>query len=138
MRNIHSKTDLSGRLGLLWFWSDQYGLTQQIAGLSDEGSIVPQRDLGDGAMTLFHLATSGNLAAASGIGIGGTIAPDIRLAEMLTGRSARPPQALEQSSDQTEVPAASIPSQHPPKGRWRFNNNVREVVPASGFEPETP
>lgn len=73
-----------------WFWSDQYELTLQIAGLSDEGTTVVQRDLGDGAMILFHLAANGRLVAASGIGIGGAVARDIRLAEMLIARAAQP------------------------------------------------
>jgi len=73
-----------------WFWSDQYELTLQIAGLSDEGSNVVRRDLGAGATILFHLAADGRLVAASGIGIGGAVAQDIRLAEMLIARRASP------------------------------------------------
>jgi len=73
-----------------WFWSDQYGLTLQIAGLSDEGSKVVRRDLGDGAFILFHLAEDGRLVAASGIGPGNAVARDIRLAEMLIGKRAKP------------------------------------------------
>ncbi|TIQ52586.1 MAG: ferredoxin reductase, partial [Mesorhizobium sp.] len=46
-----------------WFWSDQYGLTLQISGLSDEGSKVVRRDLDDGALILFHLAQDGRLVA---------------------------------------------------------------------------
>ncbi len=78
-----------------WFWSDQYGLTLQIAGLSDEGSKVVRRDLGDGAFILFHLADDGRLVAASGIGAANAVAREIRLAEMLIGKRARPaPEAL--------------------------------------------
>lgn len=73
-----------------WFWSDQYELTLQIAGLSDEGATVVRRDLGDGATILFHIAGDGRLVAASGIGVGNAVAKDIRLAEMLIGRGARP------------------------------------------------
>jgi 3-phenylpropionate/trans-cinnamate dioxygenase ferredoxin reductase subunit len=73
-----------------WFWSDQYGLTLQIAGLSDEGSKVVRRDLDDGAFILFHLKEDGRLVAASGIGPGNAVARDIRLAEMLIAKSARP------------------------------------------------
>ena len=73
-----------------WFWSDQYELTLQIAGLSDEGSNVVRRDLGAGATILFHLAADGRLVAASGIGIGGAVAQDIRLAEMLIARRTSP------------------------------------------------
>jgi 3-phenylpropionate/trans-cinnamate dioxygenase ferredoxin reductase subunit len=78
-----------------WVWSDQYGLTLQIAGLSDEGSKVVRRDLDDGAFILFHLAEDGRLVAASGIGPGNSVARDIRLAEMLIAKKAKPaPEAL--------------------------------------------
>ncbi|MBZ9738166.1 MULTISPECIES: NAD(P)/FAD-dependent oxidoreductase [unclassified Mesorhizobium] len=78
-----------------WFWSDQYGLSLQIAGLSDEGRTVVRRDLGDGAFILFHLAEDGRLVAASGIGPDNAVARDIRLAEMLIGKRAKPaPEAL--------------------------------------------
>lgn len=78
-----------------WFWSDQYGLTLQIAGLSDEGKSIVRRDLDDGAFILFHLAEDGRLVAASGIGPGNAVARDIRLAEMLIAKRAKPaPEAL--------------------------------------------
>ncbi|TIR21009.1 MAG: ferredoxin reductase, partial [Mesorhizobium sp.] len=78
-----------------WFWSDQYGLTLQISGLADEGSKVVRRDLDDGAFILFHLAQDGRLVAASGIGPGNAVARDIRLAEMLIARRAKPaPESL--------------------------------------------
>ena len=73
-----------------WFWSDQYELTLQIAGLSDEGATTVRRELGDGASLLFHIAADGRLVAASGIGVGNVVARDIRLAEMLIARGARP------------------------------------------------
>lgn len=78
-----------------WFWSDQYGLTLQIAGLSDEGRSTVRRNLDDGAFILFHLAEDGRLVAASGIGPGNAVARDIRLAEMLIAKRAAPaPEAL--------------------------------------------
>ncbi|TPI43362.1 ferredoxin reductase [Mesorhizobium sp. B3-1-6] len=78
-----------------WFWSDQYVLTLQIAGLSDEGKSIVRRDLDDGAFILFHLAQDGRLVAASGIGPGNSVARDIRLAEMLIAKRASPaPEAL--------------------------------------------
>jgi 3-phenylpropionate/trans-cinnamate dioxygenase ferredoxin reductase subunit len=73
-----------------WFWSDQYDLGLQVAGLADEGNQAIRRDLGDGAFILFHLASDGRLVAASGIGPGNAVAKDIRLAEMLIARGARP------------------------------------------------
>lgn len=77
-----------------WFWSDQYDETLQVAGLTDEGTAVVERDLG-GARLFFHLDRAGRLVAASGIGPNALIARDIRLAEMLIARRAAPdPAAL--------------------------------------------
>jgi 3-phenylpropionate/trans-cinnamate dioxygenase ferredoxin reductase component len=80
-----------------WFWSDQYDLTLQIAGLPDEGKQTIRRDLSESAFILFHLANDGRLVAASGIAHGNAVAKDIRLAEMLIARGAKPdPAALAQ------------------------------------------
>jgi len=76
-----------------WFWTDQYDLVFQIAGLPDAGSETVRRDLGDGAFILFHLEPTGRLMAASGIGKGNVVARDIRLAEMLIGKRAVPDRA---------------------------------------------
>ncbi|MDQ2632916.1 MAG: FAD-dependent oxidoreductase [Pseudomonadota bacterium] len=78
-----------------WFWSDQHDLTLQIAGLAEGADRHVRRELGDGAFILFHLAPDGRLLAASGIGKGNAVARDIRLAEMLVAKGARPdPTAL--------------------------------------------
>ncbi|HEX8044473.1 NAD(P)/FAD-dependent oxidoreductase [Rhizobium sp.] len=78
-----------------WFWSDQYDLTLQIAGLADGATTMLRRDLSDGAFILFHLDDTGRLLAASGIGHGNAVARDIRLAEMLIAARAHPdPEAL--------------------------------------------
>ncbi|WP_442583677.1 NAD(P)/FAD-dependent oxidoreductase [Mesorhizobium sp. ASY16-5R] len=74
-----------------WFWSDQYDLGLQIAGLPDEGVETVRREMGEGALILFHLAADGRLVAASGIGQGNSVARDIRLAEMLIAKRAYPP-----------------------------------------------
>ena len=73
-----------------WFWSDQHDLTLQIAGLAEGAEKHIRRDLGGGAFILFHLAADGRLLAASGIGQGNAVARDIRLAEMLIAKGARP------------------------------------------------
>ncbi|NRP21054.1 Anthranilate 1,2-dioxygenase system ferredoxin--NAD(+) reductase component [Ensifer adhaerens] len=87
-----------------WFWSDQYDLTLQIAGLAEGAVTVVRRDLGDGAFILFHLDASGRLISASGIGKGNAVARDIRLAEMLIAAGKRPsPQAL--GSTETKLKA---------------------------------
>lgn len=98
-RNAHDQGALAARnmLGdseshsaVPWFWSDQYDLTLQIAGLSDEAATAVRRDLGDGAFILFHLAADGRLLAASGVGPGNAVARDIRLAEMMIAKGVRP------------------------------------------------
>ncbi|WP_313293242.1 oxidoreductase C-terminal domain-containing protein, partial [Rhizobium rhizoryzae] len=78
-----------------WFWSDQYDLTLQVAGLADGAVAIVARPMSDDAEILFHLAGDGRLLAASGLGCGGAVARDIRLAEMLIARRAHPdPAAL--------------------------------------------
>ncbi|WP_244484684.1 MULTISPECIES: FAD-dependent oxidoreductase [Rhizobium] len=78
-----------------WFWSDQYDLTLQVAGLADGAITTVARPMSDDAEILFHLAGDGRLLAASGLGRGGAVARDIRLAEMLIARRAHPdPAAL--------------------------------------------
>lgn len=73
-----------------WFWSDQYDATLQIAGLPDEGTQTVRRDIGEDCHMLFHLAPDNRLVAASAFGPNGRIAKDVRIAEMLIGRLARP------------------------------------------------
>lgn len=73
-----------------WFWSDQYELTLQIAGLPDAGVHTVARPLGDGVQLNFHLAADGRLVAASSIGPNAKIAKEIRVAEMLIARRAQP------------------------------------------------
>lgn len=79
-----------GHAAVPWFWSDQYGMSLHIAGLVDEGRATVRRVLGEGAIILFHLAGDGRLVAASGIGPGNAVAKDVRLAEIMIGRGARP------------------------------------------------
>ncbi|MBB5223270.1 3-phenylpropionate/trans-cinnamate dioxygenase ferredoxin reductase subunit [Amaricoccus macauensis] len=77
-----------------WFWSDQYDLTLQIAGLAEGSITTVRRPVGEG-FVLFHLGPEGRLLAASGVGPGNAVAKDIRLAEMLIARGAHPdPEAL--------------------------------------------
>ncbi|WP_337184772.1 FAD-dependent oxidoreductase [Shinella sp.] len=73
-----------------WFWSDQYDMTLQIAGLADGAVTTVRREMGEGAFILFHLDSEGRLIAASGIGPGNAVARDIRLAEMLIAARIHP------------------------------------------------
>jgi len=78
-----------------WFWSDQYDLTLQIAGLAEGAVTTVRREVGEGAFILFHLDADGRLIAASGIGPGNAVARDIRLAEMMIAAGRHPdPKAL--------------------------------------------
>jgi 3-phenylpropionate/trans-cinnamate dioxygenase ferredoxin reductase subunit len=74
-----------------WFWSDQYDMTLYVAGLPTERCTTIRRDLPDGTFLLFHLADDGRLLAASGLGAGSAAAKDIRWAEMLIAKRAKPP-----------------------------------------------
>ena len=73
-----------------WFWSDQYDLHLQIAGLAEGASRAVTRDLGEDARMMFHLSEDGRLLSAAGVGPIGKIAKDIRLAEMMIARRAAP------------------------------------------------
>ena len=70
-----------------WFWSDQYELSIQIAGLPQFGSEQVARETAD-ALLLFHLRSDGTLAAASGVGTG-AVGRDVRVAQLLIERGAR-------------------------------------------------
>jgi len=75
-----------------WFWSDQYDLTLQVAGLAEGAVTSVRREVGEGAFIIFQIGADGRLLSASGIGPGNGIARDIRLAEMLiaSGKTVDP------------------------------------------------
>lgn len=75
-----------------WFWSDQYDLTLQVAGLAEGAVTSVRREIGEGAFIIFQIGADGRLLSASGIGPGNGIARDIRLAEMLiaSGKTVDP------------------------------------------------
>ncbi|MGU7772748.1 NAD(P)/FAD-dependent oxidoreductase [Burkholderia sp. MR1-5-21] len=87
-----------------WFWSDQYDLGLQVAGMPDPARPSVARRLSNDADVLFQLADDGRLVAASGLGTGNGVAREIRLAEMLIARGARP------SPDALQDPAVSLKS----------------------------
>lgn len=76
-----------------WFWSDQYDLTLQVAGLADGAERMVRRKTEGGDSLYFHLAADGSLAAVSGIG-SASLSKEIRVAEMLIGRQTKPDPAL--------------------------------------------
>ena len=73
-----------------WFWTDQYELNLQIAGLPHLGVCIVKRVPKENALILCHVGAEGRLMGASGIGQGNSIARDIRLLEMLIGKRASP------------------------------------------------
>jgi 3-phenylpropionate/trans-cinnamate dioxygenase ferredoxin reductase component len=78
-----------------WFWSDQYEVCLQVAGLPEAGAQTLERPIGTGARLLFHLDGGGRLVAASGVGPAGSMAKKIKVAQMLIARRAVPdPHAL--------------------------------------------
>ena len=87
-----------------WFWSDQYDLSLQIAGLGDMGPHTVVRQPAPEALLLFHLADDGTLMGASGIGPGNSIARDVKLAEMMIAKGMKPaPEALADSALQLKT-----------------------------------
>ncbi|WP_138466059.1 NAD(P)/FAD-dependent oxidoreductase [Poseidonocella sp. HB161398] len=79
---------------LPYFWSDQYDLCLQVAGLPDPAAPSVARTLPGGRL-LFQTAPDGRLASVSGLGTGTALSKDIKLAERLILRGARPaPEAL--------------------------------------------
>ncbi|WP_342729306.1 FAD-dependent oxidoreductase [Bradyrhizobium sp. B097] len=73
-----------------WFWSDQYDETLQIAGLCREEHVAVVRNLGAKGQLLFYLAPDGRLVGACGFGSLGTIAKEIRFAEIMIGKRLAP------------------------------------------------
>jgi len=71
-----------------WFWSDQYDLSLQVAGLFDSAGPSVRRRISDDAFILFQAGEDGRLKAVAGIGPGNAIAKDIKLAERLIDRGA--------------------------------------------------
>jgi 3-phenylpropionate/trans-cinnamate dioxygenase ferredoxin reductase subunit len=77
-----------------WFWSDQYDLSLQIAGMPDMGTQTVTRTPAPDALILFHLTDAGTLIGASGIGPGNSIGRDIKLAEMMIAKGMSPSPAI--------------------------------------------
>lgn len=73
-----------------WFWSDQYDLSLQIAGSADLGPNTITRVPAESALVLFHIADDGTIKGVSGIGLGNSIGRDVKIAEMLIAKNARP------------------------------------------------
>lgn len=73
-----------------WFWSDQYDLGLQIAGIPNEEDLAATRNLENESSITFYTSKSGTITAAVGLGIGNSVAKDIRLAEMMIAKNITP------------------------------------------------
>jgi 3-phenylpropionate/trans-cinnamate dioxygenase ferredoxin reductase component len=73
-----------------WFWSDQYDLCLQVTGMSDLATSSIVRNRPDGGQVEFGIAADGRIVSAAGVGVGTSIAADIRVAEILISRRAHP------------------------------------------------
>jgi 3-phenylpropionate/trans-cinnamate dioxygenase ferredoxin reductase component len=73
-----------------YFWSEQYELGLQIAGLHAAASYEVVRARDDGTEIRFGMDTSGRVVSASAVAEGTSVARDIRVAEMLIARRATP------------------------------------------------
>ena len=74
---------------LPWFWSDQYDLTLQVAGLFDPRLPIHGRATGPNGRLVFQCDASGELAAVAGIGVANDLAKDLRILEKLIERRAK-------------------------------------------------
>lgn len=73
-----------------WFWSEQYDLCLQVAGISAGNETVIERRVEGVALLLFLLGLDGRVVAAAGVGPLGKVAKDIRLAQMMIAEGMRP------------------------------------------------
>jgi 3-phenylpropionate/trans-cinnamate dioxygenase ferredoxin reductase subunit len=77
-----------------WFWSDQYDMTIQIAGMPALGMTNVVRETGATSRVFFALDADGVLVGASGVGRSGEIARDVRIAQELIARRSYVESAL--------------------------------------------
>ena len=83
-----------------WFWSDQFDLGLQIAGLPGPDRVEITRDYGERTLW-FELDRDGALVWASGLGPGTSVARDIRVAQLMI--------AARQVVDPTDLQDPGVP-----------------------------
>ena len=69
-----------------WFWSDQYDLSLQVAGLPATAATEVVRSRPDGVDIRYGIDEAGRLVSVAAIGPGNAVAKDVRLAEMAIGK----------------------------------------------------
>jgi 3-phenylpropionate/trans-cinnamate dioxygenase ferredoxin reductase component len=78
-----------------WFWSDQYDLSLQVAGLPAEAATEVVRSRPDGVDIRYGIDAAGRLVSVAAVGPGNAVAKDVRLAEMaIAKRVVADPAAL--------------------------------------------
>ena len=88
-----------------WVWSDQYDWNIQMAGFPAEGDrVIARGSVADGKLLLLALS-NGALVGAASLGLGTTAAKDLRFAQKLIEKSARPDLA---ALADPEVPLKSL------------------------------
>lgn len=97
-KNAEDQADLAARnmLGanqaytaVPWFWSDQYELTTQIAGMPMLGARTVAREISADSQIFFAIDEHGVLIGASGVGHLAEIGRDVRIGQELIARRAR-------------------------------------------------
>jgi 3-phenylpropionate/trans-cinnamate dioxygenase ferredoxin reductase subunit len=73
-----------------WFWSDQYELGVQLAGLPEVAESEVVRTRPDSSQVRFGLNATGRIVSASGVAVGTSIARDVRIAERLISQRCEP------------------------------------------------
>lgn len=73
-----------------WFWSDQYDLQLQVAGLHAEASVDVSRNAPDGSAIRFGLDNAGRVVSASGIGNDISVARDLQTARRMVAARVAP------------------------------------------------
>ncbi len=84
-----ARSALGGRDGYAavpWFWSDQYDLGLQMAGLAIGVELEVLRERPDGGLLWFGLGPADRLLAVAGVGAGTSVAKDVKVAERLIAR----------------------------------------------------
>lgn len=69
-----------------WLWSDQYDLNMQVSGLTDRYDEVVQRGANLAAGVVCFLTAGGRVVGTCGVGVGGAIGRDVRIAQRLIER----------------------------------------------------
>ncbi|QBK32437.1 ferredoxin reductase [Roseitalea porphyridii] len=72
-----------------WFWSDQYELGLQVAGLCRTNLPYTRRPTGASGVLLFQYDEHGALISVSGVGEGNSVARDVKLGERLIEHDIR-------------------------------------------------